>query len=69
MEMLELRGFEHKLLLPYSPFFNGIECMCSEWKHYVKVGLQGHRVRDEADLQERIRAFELVPAHATTYTQ
>ena len=35
----------------------------SEWKHYVKVGLQGHRARDEADLQERIRAFELVPGH------
>ena len=49
--MLELRGFEHKFLPPYSPFFNGIECMFSEWKHYVKVGLQGHRARDEEDLQ------------------
>ena len=39
----------------------------SEWKHYVKVGLQGHRARDEADLQERIRAFELAPRHATGY--
>ena len=39
----------------------------SEWKHYVKVGLQGHRARDEADLQERIRAFELAPEHATGY--
>ena len=36
-------------------------------KHYVEVGLQGHRVRDEADLQERIRASELVPDHATAY--
>jgi len=68
MEMLELRGFEHKFLPPYSPFLNGIECMFSSaWKHCVKVGLQGHRVRDEADLQERVRAFELVPAHATSY--
>jgi hypothetical protein len=25
-----------------------------EWKHYVKVGLQGHRARDEADLQEEL---------------
>jgi hypothetical protein len=41
--------------------------MFSEWKHYVKVDLQGHRARDEADLQERIRAFELVPANATAY--
>jgi len=46
IEMLELRGFEHKFLPPYSLFFNGIEC-----KHYVKVGLQGHRARDEEDLQ------------------
>ena len=67
IEMLELRGFEHKFLPPYSPFFNGIECMFSEWKHYVKVGLQEHRARDEADLQERIRAFELAPGHATGY--
>lgn len=40
--------------------------MFSEWKHYV----QGHRARDEAELQERkerTRAFELVPAHATAY--
>jgi hypothetical protein len=67
IEMLELRGFEHKFLPPYSPFFNGIECMFSEWKHYVKVGLQGHRARDEEDLQARIRAFQLDPAHATAY--
>ena len=26
-----------------------------------------HRARDEADLQERIRAFELASAHATAY--
>jgi len=53
---------EHKFLPPYSPFFNGIECMFSEWKHYVKVGL---RARDKEDLQARIRAFQLYPAHAT----
>jgi hypothetical protein len=33
---IELRGFEHKFLPPYSPFFNGIEYMFSSaWKHYV----------------------------------
>ena len=37
LEMLELTEFEHKFLPPYySPFFNGIEYMFSEWKHYVK---------------------------------
>jgi hypothetical protein len=56
--MLELRGFEHKFLPPYSPFFNGIGYMFSEWKLCVKVGLQGHRARDEADLQARIRASQ-----------
>ena len=41
IEMLELRGFEHNFLPPYSPFFNGIECMfSSEWKHYVKVAFK-----------------------------
>jgi hypothetical protein len=39
----------------------------NEWKHYVKVGLQGHRARDEADLQARKRSFQLDPAHATAY--
>ena len=33
----------------------------------MKVGLPGNQARDQADLQERIRAFELVPAHATAY--
>jgi hypothetical protein len=56
LEMLELRGFEHKFLSPYSPFFNGIECIFSEWKQYIKVGLQGHRARDEEDLQTRRRS-------------
>ena len=57
IEMLELKGFEDKFLPPYSPFFNGIECMFTEWKHYVKVELQGHRARDEADLRNRFSAF------------
>jgi hypothetical protein len=59
--------FQQMLSLYYSPFFDGIECMFSEWKHYVKVGLQGHWARDEEDLQTRIRAFQLDPAHATAY--
>jgi len=67
IEMLELRGFEYKLLPPYSPFFNGIESMLSEWKHFVTVGLQAHRARYEVDLEERINAFELAPEHATAY--
>ena len=38
-----------------------------EWKHYVKVGLQGHRAIDEEDLRNRISAIELVHEHATAY--
>ena len=34
----------------------------------VKVGLQGHRARDEADLRNRINAFELVHER-TSYTE
>ena len=63
IEMLRLRGFEHKFLPPYPPFFNGIECMFSEWKHFVKVGLQGHSAREEADFQEGI----IAPGHALDY--
>ena len=69
VEMLQLRGFPYKYLPPYSPFFMGIECMFSQWKHYVKVGLQGERVQDEDALMDRIRAFELAPAHAHNYFQ
>jgi hypothetical protein len=32
-----------------------------ELRGFLKVGLPGNRARDQADLQERIRAFELVP--------
>jgi hypothetical protein len=67
IEMLELRGFEHKFLPPYSPFLNRIEFSLPPYSRYVKVGLQGQRARDESDLQERIRAFEIVPVHATAY--
>ena len=35
--------------------------------NFMKVGLQGHRVRDEADLEERINAFKLLSTHATAY--
>ena len=59
----------YKYLPPYSPFFMGIECMFSQWKHYVKVGLQGHRAQDEDDLMDRINAFQLAPAHANNYFQ
>ena len=45
IEMLELRGFEHKFLPPYSSFFNGIEYMFSEWKLYVKVGDIGQEMK------------------------
>ena len=33
----------------------------------MKVGLPGNQARDQADLQERIRAFELVPMNGTAY--
>jgi hypothetical protein len=46
IEMLELRGFEHNFLPPYSPFFHGIECMFSSaWKHYVKVAFKGQEMK------------------------
>ena len=41
--------------------------MFSEWKNFLKMDSQGYRARDEADLEERINAFELVLAHATVY--
>ena len=59
VEMLELFGLDYKIT--YYPFI-------SEWKKpFVKVGLQGHRARDETDLRNRINAFELVHEHATAY--
>ena len=67
VEMLELRGFEYKYLPPYSPFFMGIESLFSEWKHHVKVGLQNRRARNEEDLVERIRDFQLAEDHAAGY--
>jgi len=57
IEMLELRWFEHKFLPPYSPFFNGIECMFFEWKHYVKVGLR-HIGNNCASYTEGVRVFD-----------
>ena len=33
----------------------------------MKVGLPGNQARDQADVQERIRAFELVPMNGTAY--
>jgi hypothetical protein len=75
IEMLELGGFEHKFLPPYTGKVGDtwcvendtFECMFSEWRRYEKLGLQGHRAWDEEDLQARRRAFELVPAHASAY--
>jgi hypothetical protein len=64
VEMLELYrrlhicGDDYKIT--YYPFI-------SEWKPFVKVGLQGHRARDKTDLTNRINAFELVHEHATAY--
>ena len=58
VEMLELCGLDYKIT--YCLFI-------SEWKPFVKVGLQGHRARDETDLRNRINAFELVHEHATAY--
>ena len=58
VEMLELCGHDYKIT--YYPFI-------SEWKPFVKVGLQGHRARDKTDHRNRINAFELVHEHATAY--
>ena len=58
VEMLELCGHDYKIT--YYPFI-------SEWKPFVKVGLQGHRARDKKDLRNRIDAFELVHEHAFAY--
>ena len=58
LEMLELCGHDYKIT--YYPFI-------SEWKPFVKVGLQWHRARDEADLRNKINAFELVHEHTTAY--
>ena len=69
IEMLELRGFQYKFLPPYTPYFMAIECMFSEWKHYVKVGLAGNRARDRVELNARINQFVLVPEHAARYAQ
>ena len=33
----------------------------------MKVGLPGNQARDQADVQERIRAIELVPMNGTAY--
>ena len=54
IEMLELRGFEHKLLPPYSPFFNSIECMFSERKQILEI---------ESDLSERKQILEIESMH------
>ena len=53
VEMLGLRGFDFKILAAYSTSRSWPHIRLqdlSEWKHFVKVGLQGHRARDtEAD--------------------
>ena len=49
VEMLELCGLNYKST--YFPFI-------SKWKPFVKVDLQGHRARDEADLRNRINVAQ-----------
>jgi len=60
-EMMEIRGFEWKLLPPYSPFLNPIECMFSQWKNHVKRS----EPRNEPTLHQAInRVREVVlPTH------
>jgi len=36
-EMIEIRGWEWKILPPYSPYLNPVEYFFSQWKHHVKV--------------------------------
>ena len=37
LEEMIILGLDHRFLPPYSPFFNPIENMFSQWKHYVRV--------------------------------
>ena len=37
LEEMIILGLDHHFLPPYSPFFNPIENMFSQWKHYVRV--------------------------------
>jgi hypothetical protein len=69
VEMLELRGFEYKYLPPYSPYFNGIECVFSEWKHFVKEGLHNELAPNEQALKNRMNEFNLSAEHARNYFQ
>ena len=36
VDEMAILGMEHRYLPPYSPFFNPIENMFSQWKHYVR---------------------------------
>ena len=48
LEEMIILGLDHHFLPPYSPFFNPIENMSSQWKHYVRV--QKPRNYDELTL-------------------
>lgn len=48
LEEMIILGLDHHFLPPYSPFFNPIENMFSQWKHYVRV--QKPRTYDELTL-------------------
>ena len=48
LEEMIILGLDHHFLPPYSPFFNPIENMFSQWKHYVRV--QKPRSYDELTL-------------------
>ena len=48
VEEMAILGMEHKYLPPYSPFFNPIENVFSQWKHYVRQ----QKPTNEDELQE-----------------
>jgi transposase len=62
-EMLAIRGFEWKYLPAYSPYFNPIECMFSQWKNYIKSA----RCANEVALQNEIDNFQVTPIQYLHY--
>ena len=62
-EMLAARGFQWHYLPPYSPYFNPIKCMFSQWKGKVKAA----QCANEAALQKEIKKFQPTQAQCLRY--
>lgn len=63
--MMQLRGFDFHFLPEYSPFFNPIECLFSEWKSFIR----SQKVNNQNELDTAITAFEVTPIHTANYFQ